>query len=1835
MAWDLPEHGILDPLFSKKLLPLRIAELFSLRDSSFGSAASPRLAASLSVHDVRSSGSSATPPAHEGRQCVLPCGAADVDSLLRSVPFCALRPPPTHVQKPERFLQWVAEGCAGRSPTPGEILVLTSDGSFNAVESRAGWAVVLSLVSADTLRLPGQFIGCFYGSVSDFLPALLDEEASFDAYLAEISGLLWAAVAALQLPHNASVLFRADNWAALQGVAGNVSLKDHTLCTGARNLHIAHQTVRGAQALYQHVPGHAGDCANELADGLAELGSRGRSEALPFHFNACFWLSDRGLAIRWLPHLCLTRERPAEVPSLRNNMLSWSKDTGVCSMDSESVLRPFLRAVPAVDSCARAPAHRHFSLCIATFNVLSLLDPLPVRESSSGLHGIIGRVNLLRASLEAKGVHIAGLQECRTPEGVMRCGPFLRLASGCEEGSRFGVELWLHDASPILASSAVVLHAEPTLLVVSAYFHCSRLNILVAHAPHRAHTEEHRQAWWARVCAVCGAHSRGANWICLIDGNCRIGSVPDAHVGPWQADEEDFSGSLFRDLLRSLNVWVPSTFRGCMEGPGGTLLQKRNGALVRSDYICLPLTWQSAFCSVCVAPELSAGHVCEDHYASVAQVQLSFTGKPSKQVRPVRIDASAISNPDNAPAVQAILSSAPRPGWEVDVSEHAALLVDHVYTGLSQCFPVPRRRLRGQHFSERAQQLHATVARLRHSLRSRRAALRCAYLRCVLLAWAQASLDFTSLFSGHWLWLLRARIGLDCLLLHRNGSLLKRQCKDDRNAYFDTLAAGIDAAPAGEVHRAVRKVLAPKRFRRSSADPLPMLRRADGTLCTSMDEVTATWREHFSALEDGCPTSEDSLVASCRLRQACFEGSDSVDSGTVPTWDAFESALRHTKPGKACGPDLLPPALCRVFGSQLAQTFWPLMLKVVCHAAEPVGLKGGLLHHIAKPNIALRHTCAGRRGILVQSCLSKALHRTVRALAVKHWDTHALPLQIGGRRGCSAAIGHFCSRAFLHFARRTSRSSAILFVDLASAYYAVVRETVLGEGLGHRSIEDIAASLGLSRENLQQLQHYISSEPVLEQQDASPLFLELARELHASTWFILHGDTQLVETHRGTRPGGSLADIVFNILFAKVLQRRLSPAMEVSLPKVPWHGQRTPFPDPDCPVQDHVVRDVVYADDLATFVVSPSAQRLPRLLADVAATTLDTLAPHGLRANLGPTKTAAIVAPAGAGARAARKHLFVDMRGHMPVWPENAGLARLDLVTRYRHLGSYLTHNGSLLPDIRYRLALGRAAFREGKRKLFACQQIALGRRAQLFRVHVLGVVLAGTGAWPQLNAQEWSAFSGGLIGLNRRLLGPSATGTWHMTEAQILAWTGLPAPRALLHVERLRFLGQLVRSGPAAAWALIGWYGPYVSALEDAGCWLLSALRGTCPLGPLSESWPAWQELLRDRPGQWKGLLKRAEAWHVQAQGLQASLDTFARAAWSPAVDVPDPSLAALRACSHACLVCGLAFRSLQAWGSHAHRKHGYHCRAHLLAVGRRCQACGLTLANTSRLRRHLDSSAACRQLLATPGASPLFPPDHSEGHPQEPAVRDATRPVRVAAQHECSPELLAALAALKPSTDMDVYETVVRFISPLPVLRDTLQVWLSEVSDLAIAEMGENVLLVLHPEHICSAVAGKPQESNDQHVFLPLLRTPLAGPTDHSLPVVWVGHICPRWVQTWQLGALPPVPCGLEDVIAGAFPQAAGFCIALPSLPSPVSVFFRPDAMPLKCLRALCAWLDRALKALLVVLRQAQSGVPALVRFPISAESLQPLSGWLLSLAELDAGSLRPSCFTVEFTP
>ncbi|OLP95584.1 hypothetical protein AK812_SmicGene22279 [Symbiodinium microadriaticum] len=720
-----------------------------------------------------------------------------------------------------------------------------------------------------------------------------------------------------------------------------------------------------------------------------------------------------------------------------------------------------------------------------------------------------------------------------------------------------------------------------------------------------------------------------------------------------------------------------------------------------------------------------------------------------------------------------------RPEWTVDASEHAALLVDHLYRGLSTAFPVQRKRMRVGYLSEQSEAIHRVVASLRHSLRNRKAAHRLTFIRCAWLAWQSGTESFHAFFCGKWLLQLEVRIGLDCMLMRRYGVALRRSCREDRNQMYARLAAEVADAPLAEMHHAVKRVLRPRKFRKAGVEPLPTLYKADGSQCMSETEITTTWREHFRVLE----------------------GADQIDAAELPTWLDLE-----------------------------------------------------------------------------------AFHRSLRGLLVRHWSRSALPLQIGGRAGCSAFFGSLCSRAMLAYARAQGLSAGLIFIDLSSAYYAVIRETLFGKGLSDRPVEEIAAALNLSTDDLQELTRLIEQDAVLPQQGASDFMQEIAREFHQQTWFILSGDSQMIATHRGTRPGGTLADILFSLLFGQALRRRKSSSLRVAVPQIQWQGVRTPFPAacaPDTPSKD--VSDVVYADDLCIPVVCAEASQLRHTVSAVAADTFDTLAPRALRVNFGPTKTAAIVSPVGHGSRQARQEMFGTLRGRVPIWAESRGMQWLDLVARYRHLGSVLLYDGTMTADVKHRLALARTAFRDGKRRLFACKDIPLQKRAVLFRGHVLSTLLAGVGSWPRLGICDWKIFSRGVFSLYRQLLGLRADGKWNYTADQLLAMTGLPSPQCLLHVERLRLLSQMVRSGPDEIWALVGQFEPYKEALRDAGAWLLSAVGTTVCLGTIEQDWPSWSTFMSQSPGKWKGVLKRAEAWYDEATRLRAEFDTVVRSVWQP----------------------------------------------------------------------------------------------------------------------------------------------------------------------------------------------------------------------------------------------------------------------------------------------------------------------------------------------------------------
>ena len=393
--------------------------------------------------------------------------------------------------------------------------------------------------SADYL-LPGQFVGCYAGSLSSLHSFIGPSFGSNNAYIAEVAALFWGSVLALRLPGPFSTVFRADNVSALQGVAGHMNLQDHPLCRAAVALHTAFRLLR-CQPTYQYVPGHACDTANELADALAGDASRRDLTLASLILNPDPWFNADGSAFAWLPHVCMSMQRPGVLPSLRGELMSWSRE--FTAGESSAALRPFLRATDGCQPTKTQARPVSYEVTCASFNTLSLLEVVP-GSHAAGLHGATGRVKLLCASLRQFNVSIAGLQECRTPKGTSFCQGFRRFASGRDSNACFGVELWIDTESPLGQEPVTVLHVEPTVLIASIPFQGLPLRILVAHGPHRVHPFAVKSAWWTKVSGLCKSFSRGCPWIILLDGNCRVGSVTDASVGGHQADEEDDSGPL-------------------------------------------------------------------------------------------------------------------------------------------------------------------------------------------------------------------------------------------------------------------------------------------------------------------------------------------------------------------------------------------------------------------------------------------------------------------------------------------------------------------------------------------------------------------------------------------------------------------------------------------------------------------------------------------------------------------------------------------------------------------------------------------------------------------------------------------------------------------------------------------------------------------------------------------------------------------------------------------------------------------------------------------------------------------------------------------------------------------------------------------------------------------------------------------------------------------------------------------------------------------------------------------------------------------------------------------
>ena len=197
-----------------------------------------------------------------------------------------------------------------------------------------------------------------------------------------------------------------------------------------------------------------------------------------------------------------------------------------------------------------------------------------------------------------------------------------------------------------------------------------------------------------------------------------------------------------------------------------------------------------------------------------------------------------------------------------------------------------------------------------------------------------------------------------------------------QRALLQVLHQQQDGVIAAALLRQLRPFIGPTNPKRCKNRTLPMIRDAEGHICTYHAEAVATWVQFLQDMEFGQRLSYPELraqwidelkqfqLAACKLSQ-------------LPTLTDLELALRRVPLGRASGPDGLPGEICRYHPAIMAKPLYAPLLKMLVHGHEPLGFKGGRLTPAYKGRGA-KDDCTSYRSLLVSNHLGKVLHRTIR-----------------------------------------------------------------------------------------------------------------------------------------------------------------------------------------------------------------------------------------------------------------------------------------------------------------------------------------------------------------------------------------------------------------------------------------------------------------------------------------------------------------------------------------------------------------------------------------------------------------------------------------------------------------------------------------------------------------------------------------------------------------------------------------------------------------------------------------------------------------------------------------
>ena len=1357
---------------------------------------------------------------------------------------------------------------------------------------------------------------------------------------------------------------------------------------------LAHQRV---QLDHAHVKGHAGQVCNELCDELAKHRRRNArsldQELLPtwpaqvYEHPQQGWIWLAGLACQDLPTLFAFE---SEANRLQSHPRLPSED-------------PALGFVPEPQTSTPVP----LQFALMSYNVLTLYDPKRAGQPPLGVGmRVSAKRDIIKRQLQEHRVLLLGLQETRIVGTEMPPDKdFFMLQASAEPNGHHGVALWISKCLPYAAVQGtdmvfrkehccVVGFSSRHLVVQLTAPHLS-WTVLVAHAPSEPPAPPGAsRAFWAQCKKDLERRPRGSDIIVLADANAWLGSLVSPSVSDLDSEPENCSGEQFHHFLADMDLWVPSTFRSNHSGPSATWTAP-TGHEHRLDYIAVPLGWPSDAVVSSVLVDFESLQVGQDHKPVLMRVGLIATartakGKGTYKRQAVRPAADAHS-PEYLAAL-AMLPSSPGLTWDTCVDRHYAALVES-WNRAGQDLQSPATAKPQQAYIQphTMSMVHARRG-LREFLSSENGELRRRRLLLGLAAFLH--LRRRTSFSeeavaryAEWISTSHRRIASALRMVRLVGFHLRQAVRADRAAYLEGLVQNItlsDIRDPKHLYRSVRKAFPSAASKRRQAfTPLPAVADAQGVLAPDVASQRELWRAHFASLEAGEKLEPGQYAAAFRDQRIANIGQQPCfDFQIVPSLTTVEQSILSLKRGKACGQDGITAELLRHHTALSARALLPVFVKSILGAQEPVEYRGGALMPLAKKASAA-FSCAKFRAILLSCVPSKMLHKHVRTCLSAHLSP--CDLQAGVLPGVSTESIALAARTFQSFCHSTAQPWALLFFDVRSAFYRVIRQLLLPVGDSDQALLHLFSRLHLPPASIEELRDQLARLATVTQTSCSDHLRRVATDVLQGTWFRLDQDTALTLTHCGTRPGDGLADMFFGFAFGAYLKAADQALQERGLDtRMPEPKQSEPWPLESLP---HTLGAGSWADDFVHLHAQRQPRGLGRAIQQIVSVYVTQAEAIGMELTFAADKTAAMVAPKDKvrdcdwAGTTDEDGPFLWVRGHL-----SGTDYRLPVVHVYCHLGGVVTETLTPAPEVGLRYSLAANTVRSLGRKLFGSRHVPLRTRRCLLRSLVLSKFVFGSAVirfGSAIHFRNWAKYYVALW----RALHPWVATNKQPHAYQVLRTAEAPSPPLALALARSVLLRQIVAKGPSTLVRLLwvqwehdpvgSWFGALVQDVRHAAQYVPVArllLSTNCPLRALLEA-------VRDDGMWWTRQLKKA------AKVFQDDLEAWATAGRSPVTDEQDDIAASPpRAPCFCCSLCPAAFPLRKHLAVHEARKHGLISVTRLLSPGPTCLACMKHYDSIERVQHHLKNSHTCLHRVAR-----LIPPLSPDGVKE--AERDCKR--------------------------------------------------------------------------------------------------------------------------------------------------------------------------------------------------------------------------------------------------